>query len=508
MSKLTSIFLTILAFGISIIAVILQSASYVYYDARNVYRVYLNGESLGIIENKKDLEDYINKKQNVIKAKYNVDNVYIPNGLKIEPETTYNEKIETVESIYNKIANEEDFTINGYTITIVDEKETKDKNDKKQTQKIKEYIYVLDKSILKDAVDDVVKSFVDEKQYEDYLSETKKDPTALGTIIENVYIKEQISIKKDKIPANEKIYSTRQELAKYLLFGTNEKNKTYKVKDGDNVKSIAYNNKMSTTEFLIANQDVQDENSLLYQGQEVVISYIDPIITIVEETHSVQKESVRYKTIEQKDSSLYKGTSKITQKGQKGTSKITRKIEKQNGKITEALIVNTEVLKEPVSKIVKVGTKQSSYSSSGTYTGPIVIDASGDWVWPTVRNYTITEYWGYGLRSSIGETSSRFHDGIDIAGLGCGSPIYAAKGGTATIAGWYPGYGNTVQINHGNGYSTLYGHMNGVYVSLGQTISKGQQVGIMGNTGYSFGCHLHFKADYRGSSINPLSLYS
>ena len=50
--------------------------------------------------------------------------------------------------------------------------------------------------------------------------------------------------------------------------------------------------------------------------------------------------------------------------------------------------------------------------------------------------------------------------------------------------------------------------MNGVYVSLGQTISKGQQVGIMGNTGYSFGCHLHFKADYRGSSINPLSLYS
>ena len=488
MNKFTSIFLTILAFGISIIAVILQSASYVYYDARNVYRVYLNGESLGIIESKKALEDYINKKQNVIKAKYNVDNVYIPNGLKIEPETTYNEKVETVESVYNKIANEEDFTINGYTITIVDEKETKDQNDKKQTQKIKEYIYVLDKAILKDAVNDVVKSFVNEKQYEDYLSETKKDPTALGTIIENVYIKEQISIKKDKIPVNEKIYSTKQELAKYLLFGTNEKNKTYRVKDGDSVKSIAYNNKMSTTEFLIANQDVQDENSLLYQGQEVVISYINPIITVVEETHNVQKESIRFKTIEKEDSNMMPGHSQVIQAGKKGESKITRKIEKQNGKITEALIVSTEVIKEPINKIVRTG-------------GDV------DWVWPTVRNYTITEYWGYGLRSSIGETTSRMHDGIDIAGLGCGTPIYAAQGGVATIAGWYPGYGNTVEINHGNGYSSLYGHMNGVYVSKGQTVKKGQQVGIMGNTGYSFGCHLHFKTDYRGTSINPLSLY-
>ena len=508
MNKFISIFLTILALGISAIIVILESTSYVYYDARGVYRVYLNGDSLGLIESKKELEDYINDQQNVIKSKYNVDTVYIPNGLKIEPETTYNEKLETVESIYNKIATSEDFTINGYTITIIDEKVSpKDKDNKQKTQKIKEYIYILDKSILTEAVNDVVKSFVNEKQYEDYLSETKKDPTALGTIIENVYIKEQISIKKGKIPANENIYTTRQQLAKYLLFGTNEKNKIYKVKTGDNVKTIAYNNKMSTTELLIANHDIQDENSLLYAGQEVIISYINPVITIVEQTHTVKKESIRYKTIEQKDSKMYKGTSKITQKGQKGISKITRKIEKQNGKITEALIINTEKIKDPVPKIIKVGTKAggSGYSGYSGPTGPI--DVTGDWVWPTVRNYTITEYWGYGLRSSIGETSSRMHDGIDIAGLGCGSPIYAAQGGRVTTAGWASGYGNAVEINHGNGYETLYGHMNGVYVRVGQSVSKGQQVGIMGNTGYSFGCHLHFKASYKGSSINPLALY-
>lgn len=505
MNKLVTVFLGICAFAISIIAIILESSSYVYYEARNVYRVYLNGESIGLIENKKDFEEYINKEQEAIKKKYNVDHVYIPNGLKIKPETTYNEKTSSIEDVYDKISASEDFTINGYTITIVDTKETQKEKDKKETQKIKEYLYVLDKKILTEAVNDIVKSFVDEKRYQEYLNETQKDITNEGTLIENVYVKEQISVKKGRIPANEKIYETKQELAKYLLFGTNEKNKIYQVKAGDTVKKIAYNNKMSTDEFLIANQDISDENSLLYQGQKVVISYINPLITIVEETHTVKKETVRYKTIEKKDSSMYQGTSKVVQSGQAGESKVTRKIEKQNGDITQALIVNTEIIKEPINKIVKVGTKQD-YSGGGTYyDGPVVL--SGDYAWPTVSRYTITEYYGYGLRADIGETSSRMHDGIDIAGLGCGSPIYAANGGKVIYSGWYPGYGYYIEINHGNGIVTFYGHLNAIYVSKGSTVSKGQRIAAMGNTGYSYGCHLHFGMRANGSSANPLSLY-
>ena len=145
---------------------------------------------------------------------------------------------------------------------------------------------------------------------------------------------------------------------------------------------------MSTEEFLIANQDISDENALLYKGQEVVISYINPRITIVEETHSVKKESIRYKTIEKTDENLMPGHYEIIQSGKKGESKITRKIEKQNGKITEALIISSEVLKEPINKIVKTGS-------------------SVDWAWPTVSNYTITEHFGYVLRSDIGESTAR-----------------------------------------------------------------------------------------------------
>lgn len=484
MNKSSYIFLAILAFAISIIIVILESTSYVFYEAQNVYRIYLNGKSLGIIENKKELEDYVNEKQQDLKNKYNVDNVYIPQGLKIRQETTYNEKTESVENIYNKISTEEDFTINGYTVTITDVKE----KGKNETKKIKEYLYILDEEVLREAVNKVVKSFVDEKEYEDYLNETTKDPNNIGEMIENVYVKEQISIKKGRIPANQKIYQTEQELAQYLLFGTNEKNKIYKVKAGDSIKEIANNNKMSTEEFLIANQDLSDENALLYEGQEVVISYINPIITIIEETHSVKKESIRYKTIEKTDENLMPGHYEVIQKGKKGESIITRKMKKQNGKITEAIIVSSEVVTEPINKIVKTGS-------------------SVDWAWPTVSNYTITEYFGYVLRSDIGETVSRSHDGIDIAGLGCGSPIYATNSGTVIFAGWGTGYGNEIEISHGNGIVSTYAHLNSIYVSTGQQVKKGDRIGAMGNTGYSFGCHLHFKTEKYGTLFNPLSLF-
>ena len=165
MNKGVGIFLVILSFALSIILCIFESASYVYYDAQNVYRVYLNGSSIGIIEEKSDLEQYINEKQENLKEKYNVNEVYMPTGLQIKNETTYNEQTEDVSSIYNKISEEEDFTIDGYVVKITDTSE----NDNEEPKEDK-YIYILDKEILSEAINDVVRSFVDEQEYEDYLN--------------------------------------------------------------------------------------------------------------------------------------------------------------------------------------------------------------------------------------------------------------------------------------------------------------------------------------------------
>ena len=74
------------------------------------------------------------------------------------------------------------------------------------------------------------------------------------------------------------------------------------------------------------------------------------------------------------------------------------------------------------------------------------------------------------------------------------------------MAGWPDGYGygNRVVVDHGNGYTSLYAHLSNIYVSVGQTVSRGQLIGQMGSTGRSTGIHLHLEIHYKGAALNPL----
>jgi murein DD-endopeptidase MepM/ murein hydrolase activator NlpD len=96
------------------------------------------------------------------------------------------------------------------------------------------------------------------------------------------------------------------------------------------------------------------------------------------------------------------------------------------------------------------------------------------------------------------------HLGLDLA-AGEGDPIYASAAGVVVKAasGWNGGYGNVVAIDHGNGYVTLYAHLSQLNVSLCQGVGAGQVIGLAGNTGNSFGAHLHFEVRQGGGNINP-----
>ena len=130
--------------------------------------------------------------------------------------------------------------------------------------------------------------------------------------------------------------------------------------------------------------------------------------------------------------------------------------------------------------------------------------SSGTWMmWPSYTRY-LTSYYGYRYLALYGYT--RLHAGVDI-GAAYGTNIWAAAGGTVILAGWNGGYGNCVMINHGNGYTTLYGHMSSIAVSVGQSVSMGDTVGYVGSTGNSTGPHIHFevRASSTGSTIDPLN---
>ena len=133
----------------------------------------------------------------------------------------------------------------------------------------------------------------------------------------------------------------------------------------------------------------------------------------------------------------------------------------------------------------------SGSSGSGTY--------GGELFWPT--SGAIVSGFGYRTHPVYGTT--RFHSGVDIDGA-CGQPIFAAETGTVLSAGSNGGYGNATVIDHGNGLSTLYAHQSSIGVSSGQSVGRGEQIGLVGTTGLSTGCHLHFEVRINGEPVDPV----
>ncbi len=135
---------------------------------------------------------------------------------------------------------------------------------------------------------------------------------------------------------------------------------------------------------------------------------------------------------------------------------------------------------------------QPSFLAQGSSSPAFNAPGGASFSWPTQG--ILTQYFSW------------YHPGDDIANRSQ-PPVSAADGGTVTYAGWdSTGYGNRVDINHGNGYVTRYAHLSNIYIVYGQTVSRGQVIGQMGSTGRSTGPHLHFEIHYNGLPVNPLSI--
>ena len=141
----------------------------------------------------------------------------------------------------------------------------------------------------------------------------------------------------------------------------------------------------------------------------------------------------------------------------------------------------------------------SSSGTSGNYrpsdAGGSVVSGTGQFTNPCPGGYLSS---GFGYRTF----DNSFHKGIDLA-CPTGTPVYAADSGTVIISGFSVSAGNWIVISHGNGIVTKYMHNSALYVSAGQTVSKGQNIAAVGNTGYSFGSHCHFQVEVNGTAVNP-----
>ena len=230
--------------------------------------------------------------------------------------------------------------------------------------------------------------------------------------------------------------------------------------------------------------------------KEILLSVLQIQVTKTE----TYQEEIPFDTVTVSNDMEYTVFSNVVNEGADGVQECVDQVTYLNGKEVSRSAVKRTVVQKPVSKTIETGTRTlpDSYPE-GYQSGQGSGVATGSFLWPLPYTYHITSpfemRWG------------TMHKGIDIAEGGVhGATVRASDGGVVTIAGdLNDGYGNYVVIDHGNGYKTLYAHGSAIYVTQGQYVSKGQPILAVGNSGNSYGSHLHFEIIENGTEVNPLN---
>jgi LysM repeat protein len=242
----------------------------------------------------------------------------------------------------------------------------------------------------------------------------------------------------------------------------------YNVKPGDTVLGIAEKFGLQPETLMWSNSLIEQNPDRLSIGDQLRILPVDGVLHVVKRGDTL---------------------SSIADKYEADMQAIVAYAANGMANINDALPIGKEI-------VVPGGAKPFAAPSVGASTAYAVsrpdgaLAGSGNFSWPTA-GYISQGYWGG-------------HPAIDVAGW-LGAPVTASDAGYVVLAGggWNSGYGNYVIVDHGNGFTTLYAHLNSVFVKPGETVSRGQQVGSMGNTGNSTGPHLHFEIRYNGVPYNP-----
>jgi murein DD-endopeptidase MepM/ murein hydrolase activator NlpD len=424
------------------------------------YDVYLDGTYIGNVADKavvnKIIAAKVDNSNNIDQQVQNIPYQVFPSSANKQ------ETVRTIKSIFQLQTEASAIIIDGKPVVYVDNQNT---------------------------AEEVMKKLIQHYVPEDQLTELKARKASVNSTLpalkENesrlldVRLSKNVSFSVENI-VPEKMMSA-EEAVTFLQKGTLEEQK-YVIKEGDVLEMVAQDHDLTLAEILAVNPGLKGD-TLLKIGEKINITVPKPFIEVIVDKEVNKKEEIPFKNTVVEDSSLLKGETKVKQEGKSGSRSVTYKITEQNGVAVQKVESNATVLEQPVNQIVIKGTKV------------IPSRGEGNFAWPTVGGY---------VSSKQGPRWGRMHKGIDIA-RPSNRTIKAADNGVVVSAGWGGGYGNKIVIDHKNGFRTLYGHMSSLKVRVGQTVSKGTSIGVMGATGDATGVHLHFEVYKNGSLVNPLS---
>lgn len=295
---------------------------------------------------------------------------------------------------------------------------------------------------------------------------------------------------KNKIEYSEGIYLAEsvmtEDEAKKLLTSVKSRNGVYVAQFGDSPIVICQKYNMELEDFQRLNPEVGDSCE---EGQLLTVIENESYLPIQYVREMETLSFLDYETIEVETSALNVGTRSVLVKGERGEKRSSIEVTYVDGIERSTRVVSSVITKEPVVEQIGIGTYSAKPSSSATQ-----LYGTGQFGWPVDGGYISDPF-----------LSDRNHKGLDIAAPE-GTDIYAGGDGVVVSAGWNSGgYGYFVMVDHLDGYQTVYAHMSAVYAVAGQTVTRGQLIGAVGNTGNSFGDHLHFEVRYMGMCFDPAS---
>lgn len=437
-----------------------------------VYRIYINDEVVGLINNKEEYDTLIENHMKELLQQYPDQVIYAPTNVRVEEEVT----LLPVDSIDNQavlsqVAEKADFKTSTNVVTIGEQK-----------------FAVKDTAVVESTLMDLMKYYTGTENLAKIM-DTENPIQALsetGSQYIGAKVVEPVKVESSYAAPDEVL--TADQMRRMMLYGQKEPQQTVTFGEDSSLWYIARDYGLTEEELILLNPQVEGLKWGELLGMELDVTPLNPIIHVQTEQEKVNVAPISYETEYIDDETMLKGQTKVTQTGQNGEFLTRTKVEYVNGEQTNSTVVEETQLSEPVKEVIIRGTKV--VSGVGT----------GNWVWPTTsRNVTC----GYLCYSG--------HYAIDIS-ASTGQSVYAADNGVVVSASYNAAYGNVILINHKNGYYTRYAHLNSMNVKAGDIVEAGQLIGGAGNTGNSTGTHLHFEIRTNTGSQpsyapNPLDFY-
>jgi len=427
-----------------------------------VYRIYNQGNLIGILSDEGKLEKLLDE---VYEERYESDfpdsECRTGEDVYISSDASYLAYTNADSEILQYLKDEDLFSLKTTAVSFADDTD------------VYATIYVQNEEMYENAFQQFLSLFIDEDELRAIESgEADADLTSYGSRAVGVSLMQTISFHTAYVAAD-KIMRSEEEILDYLEYGEDTEKAYYTVEMYDTVAGVgSKTNGLSAEQVMNINRDkIQSVDQVLSEGEQLCVTYFDSPVNIVVYKDSLKQEIVYPETIVSENDELLKGETETIQEGVNGSRNALYSEKWINGVLVSGTLESSAETLAPVDEIISVGTMEQPEVGTGTFRFP-------------VDNVSVSCGWG----CYYGHRGTDFINTYDSWG-----DVYAADRGVIEENSYNYINGNYVIINHNNGLHTYYGHMRvRSELEVGTIVDKGDVIGHIGMTGRATGPHVHF----------------